>query len=241
MQLKLDEAIRWSQGAPQRHGATRAAGRGAVCAHWGLRETAAMIRRNETKVRLPSPNNARKPGPTQLTPSPGESARARKNYRELRETLRGCLERFIHPPEARTTFLPRHQGDLGRHVVRPICRWRPRRAAFRSTRRRSRLDLTGDIGSKRPTAAAQIFRAKSRQTCAAVRPDQLDELQSPARRRRKNYGTQSQRQWWNRSAERRHHEEPLRAEGRIEAARCQRQQRSRRAGTERIERLRRRR
>ena len=152
MQLKLDEAIRWSQGAPQRHGATRAAGRGAVCAHWGLRETAAMIRRNETKVRLPSPNNARKPGPTQLTPSPGEAARARKNYRELRETLRGCLERFIHPPEARTTFLPLHQGDLGRHVVRPICRWRPRRAAFRSTRRRSRLDLTGDTGSKRPTA-----------------------------------------------------------------------------------------
>jgi hypothetical protein len=87
MQLKLDEAIRWSQGAPQRHGATRAAGRGAVCAHWGLRETAAMIRRNETKVRLPSPNNARKPGPTQLTPSPGEAARARKNYRELRENI----------------------------------------------------------------------------------------------------------------------------------------------------------
>jgi hypothetical protein len=33
----------------------------------GLRETAAMIRRNETQVRLPSPNNARKPGPIQLT------------------------------------------------------------------------------------------------------------------------------------------------------------------------------
>src|SRR4029453_11745429 len=72
----------------------------------GTSRNAALIRRNETKVRLPSPNNARKPGPTQLT-----HLRVRRRAQEritgnFGKTLRGCLERFGHPPDPNDVSAP---------------------------------------------------------------------------------------------------------------------------------------